>query len=433
MDPKAEKLALFRYALIAPLVIESLPRGELTRRAEEIASRLYDIPDSKRRAVSVDTLLDWAGRYRNGGFESLAPKPRQDRGQSRAVSPQLASLIERLKRENPHRTGTTLLRELALSSGQDTPALSASTLYRFLKQRGLSEKQLLAPQAHKKFEAELSNQIWQADMLFGPWVKRPSGGRMQVFLHATLDDASRLIPHAQFYPSQGLDAALDCLRHAVAARGVPIRLYIDNAKMYHSPQLARIAASVGILIIHSRPYQPEGRGKIERCFRTLREQFLANLDPKHPLSLEELNERLWVWIESIYHRSEHSSLRTTPILRWQRDIEHIRQLPPATDLRRLFFHRLDRLIRRDSTFLLHNRLYEAPPHLAGHTIEVRFDPLDALQVEIWFQGKHQVTTRPVDPVVNGQLPSLKPLVPMQPEPTGINFVEMLIQKKGDEE
>lgn len=131
MDAKAEKLALFRYGLIASLVIETLPRGELTRRAQEIAARHYDIPDSKRTAVSIDTLLDWAGRYRNGGFEALAPKPRQDRGQSRAVTPQLASLIERLKRENPHRTGTTLLRELALSSGasssgQDAPALSAS-------------------------------------------------------------------------------------------------------------------------------------------------------------------------------------------------------------------------------------------------------------------------------------------------------------------
>jgi putative transposase len=292
MDAKAEKLALFRYGLIAPLVIETLPRGELTRRAQEIAAGHYDIPDSKRRAVSVDTLLDWSMRYRTGGFEALAPKPRQDRGQSRAITPQLASLIERLKRENPHRTGATLLRELALSSGQPAPALSASTLYRFLKQRGLSERRLLAPQAHKKFEAELSNQIWQADMLFGPWVRRPSGGRMQVFLHATLDDASRLIPHAQFYASQGLDASLDCLRHAVAARGVPIRLYIDNAKIYRSPQLARIAASLGILIIHSRPYQPEGRGKIERFFRTSREQFLANLDPKHPLSLDELNDRL---------------------------------------------------------------------------------------------------------------------------------------------
>jgi transposase InsO family protein len=433
MDPKAEKLALFRYGLVAPLVLEALPRGELTRRAEEIASRLYDIPDSKRRTVSVDTLLDWATRYRNGGFEALAPRPRQDRGHSRTITPQLASLIERLKRENPHRTGTTLLRELALSSGKDEPPVSSSTLYRFLKQRGLSERQLLAPPARKKFEAELANQIWQADMLFGPWVQRPGGGRMQVFLQATLDDASRLLPHAQFYSSQGLDAALDCLRQAVAARGVPVRLYIDNAKIYRSPQLARIAASLGILIIHSRPYQPEGRGKIERCFRTLREQFITNLEPKRPLSLDELNERLWAWIENSYHRSEHSTLGTTPLLRWQRDIEQVRQLPPATDLRRLFFYRLDRLVRRDSTFLLHSRLYEAPPHLAGNTVEVRFDPLDASQAEIWFQGQLQSAARMVDPVVNGQLPSAKPAATPEPQPTGINFVELLNRRKdGDE-
>ena len=97
-------------------------------RAQEIAARHYEIPESKRTGVSVDTLLGWALRYRNGGFEALAPKPRQDRGQFRVVTPQLARLMEHLKRENPHRTGTTLLRELALSSGQDAPAISASTL-----------------------------------------------------------------------------------------------------------------------------------------------------------------------------------------------------------------------------------------------------------------------------------------------------------------
>lgn len=325
------------------------------------------------------------------------------------------------------------MRELALSSGQHEPPVSPSTLYRFLKQRGLSERQLLAPPAHKKFEAELANQIWQADMLFGPWVARPGGGRRQVFLHATLDDASRLIPHAQFYASQGLDAALDCLRQAIAARGIPIRLYIDNAQMYRSPQLARIAASLGTLIIHSRPYQPEGRGKIERCFRTVRDQLLANLDPKRRLTLEELNERLWAWIDGVYHRSEHSALGTTPLLRWQRDIEHVRQLPPATDLRRLFFHRLDRVVRRDCTFLLHNRLYEAPPHLAGKTIEVRFDPLEAAEVEVWFQAQFQAVARPLDPVVNGRLPSAKPAAAPAAEPTGINFVELLNKKKDDDE
>jgi len=325
------------------------------------------------------------------------------------------------------------LRELALSSSNNEPPLSSSTLYRFLKQRGLSERELLAPQPRKKFEAELANQIWQADMLFGPWVQRPGGGRMQVFLHATLDDASRLIPHAQFYPSQGLAACLDCLRQAMAARGVPTRLYIDNAKMYRSPQLARIAASLGTLIIHSRPYQPEGRGKIERCFRTVREQFLANLEPKRLLSLDQLNERLHAWIESVYHRSKHSALGTTPLLRWQKDIEQVRQLPPGCDLHRLFFHRLDRLVRRDSTFLLRSRLYEAPAHLAGHTIEVRFDPVDGGAVEVWFEGKLQVAARPLDAVVNGQLPSPKPVPAPAAEPAGINFVELVHEKKQDDD
>lgn len=401
-DDKAEKTALFRYGLIAPLVLETLPRGELTRRAQEIASRLYDIPHSTRRQVSVDTLLEWTLRYRRNGLAALMPKPREDRGRMRAIPDATAALIERLKRESPHRTGTALLNHLALAGGQ--AEVSPSTLYRFLRARGLTERQLLLDKipAHKKYEAEFANQIWQSDMLFGPWVERAGGGKMQVFLQATLDDASRLIPHAQFYPNQGLDSFLDCLRQSIAARGVPTRLYMDNAKIYRSPQLARIAASIGILIIHTPPYQPEGRGKIERFFRSVREQFLANLDPKALLSLDQLNEQLWHWVDTVYHRREHSALQTTPLLRWQRDIARVRQLPPATDMRRLFFHRVDRLVRRDSTFLLRHRFFEAPPHLAGRKIEVRFDPLDLTQLEIYCAGKLEGTARLVDAVVNGR-------------------------------
>ena len=134
----------------------------------------------------------------------------------------------------------------------------------------------------------------------------------------------------------------------------------------------------------------------------MREQFPANLDPQALLSIEQLNERLWHWLDTVYHRREHSSLATTPLLRWQRDIEQIRQLPPATDMRRLFFHRLDRVVRRDSTFLPRNRFFEAPPHLAGQRIEVRFDPLDTAQVEIYHAGKPQGPARLVDAVVNGR-------------------------------
>ena len=118
---------------------------------------------------------------------------------------------------------------------------------------------------------------------------------------------------------------------------------------------------------------------------------------------------------------------TTPLLRWQRDIEYVRQLPPSTDLQRLFFYRLKRLVRRDSTFMLGGRFYEAPP-LHGETIEVRFDPLDLSQVEIYFQGEAQGVARPVDAVVNAQLPSTKSASASPPKLTGINFVELLQQK-----
>src|SRR5437870_2151298 len=407
MDAKAEKIALFRYGLVATLVLEKLPRGELIRRARELAEHEYDIPFSDRRRVCVDTLLHWAVRYRTGGLEALAPQPRSDRGKPRVIPPPLAQLIERLKRENPHRNGTTLLRELALVSEDGTVPLSESSLYRFLKKNGLTKRQLLTKSGFKKFEAEHANQIWQSDVMYGPYVEREGGGKRQSFLCAVLDDASRLIPHAQFYPDQGLASLLDCLRQAIAARGVPVRLYVDNGKIYRSRQLERIGASVGILIVHTPPYQPEGRGKIERFFRTVREQFLAGIDRQHVRTVADLNSRFQVWLDSVYHREKHGSLETTPLLRWQRDIEHVRQLPPSTDLRRVFFHRVDRLVRRDSTFLLQSRFFEAPPHLAGKRIEVRFDPLDPAQLEIYCEGKSEGVARLVDAVVNGQLPARK--------------------------
>src|SRR5689334_3708081 len=163
------------------------------RRARELAALRYDIPFSERSTISLGTLLKWARLYRNGGLDALNPKRRRDRRVSRVISPQLAQLIERLKRENPHRAGTTLLKELALSSDDaNGHPLSAASLYRFLKKQGLTQKQLLAPPAHKKFEAEFANQIWQSDMMFGPYIPRLAGGKQQAMLYALLDDASRL-------------------------------------------------------------------------------------------------------------------------------------------------------------------------------------------------------------------------------------------------
>jgi hypothetical protein len=228
-----------------------------------------------------------------------------------------------------------------------------------------------------------------------------------------------------------LESLLDCTRQGVAARGIPVRLYVDNGKVYRSAQLARIAATLGILIVHTPPYQPEGRGKIERFFRSVREQFLASLDLKQVTGMVDLNARLDAWIQTAYHRAPHGGLaaNTTPLQRWQRDIERVRQLPPATDVRRLFFYRLDRVVRRDSTFLLQKRFYEAPAHLAGRKVEVRFDPLDPSQADVFSEGVFQGAARLADPVANGLWIAAKSELAPAAEPTGINYIELLHQKR----
>src|SRR5262249_43281048 len=173
MDVKAEKIALIRFGWIAPLVVEALPWGELKRRAKAIAARQREI-SGYEDAVCAQTLLKWARRYRQEGLQALAPKPRTDRGRSRECTPQLPELIARRRRENPFRTGTALLRALAPDS------ISPSTLYRFLHSRGLTTERLLAAgPERKKFEAEFANQIWQSDMMYGPYVVRPGGGKQQ--------------------------------------------------------------------------------------------------------------------------------------------------------------------------------------------------------------------------------------------------------------
>jgi putative transposase len=205
---------------------------------------------------------------------------------------------------------------------------------------------------------------------------------------------------------------------------------VDNGKIYRSQQLARIGASLGILIVHTPPYQPEGRGKIERFFRTVREQFLDAVDVRKVHTLEDLNARFQTWLETVYHRTVHSAIQMTPLARWQRDIEQVRQLPPSTDLGRLFLHRADRLVRRDSTVLIHKRFYEVSSHLSGRRVEVRFDPLDLTQIEIHVDGQFEGHARIVDTHVNAQLPPRAKHTPETGASTGINYVEMLQKKEG---
>ena len=276
-EEKKREIATFRFGVISDLVVShTLERGEREKLLREKAERQWLIPYSRRTRISGSTLALWVRRYERSGrkLESLYPQGRADMGQSRALDEEVAQSLINLKKEHPRASIQALIRMLQERKLIDSWAkICPTTVYRFLKSQGLWDVSPPAVKDRRRFEAELPNDLWQSDMMYGPMVKG-EGRQRKTFLFAFLDDMSRLIPHAQFYLSEGLENYLDCLRQASLRRGLPRRLYVDNGPTFRSQHLAQITASLGIALIHSTPYQPEGRGKVERWFRTVREDFL---------------------------------------------------------------------------------------------------------------------------------------------------------------
>jgi putative transposase len=255
--------------------------------------------------------------------------------------------------------------------------LSRSAIHRLLQQQGLSRITGSAslPEEKRSFTAASAGAIWYGDVMHGPRV--PVKGRLRkTYLVSLIDDASRLITHSAFCLGE---TALDIegvLKQALLRRGVPIKLVVDNGAAYRAHTLQGICARLGIHLIYCRPYAPEGKGKLERWHRTFRDQFLSELDERHITHLDDLNARLWAWLEQIYHRTPHAGLDgLTPLARYQQDLPKIRSLGPrAAQLDALFHHRINRFVRKDGTVSYQGTRFEVPFELTGKTIHLVVDP-----------------------------------------------------------
>ena len=425
LDP----MALFRLSVLGPLVSrERLGRGELQQIIRELAGREYAIPGSRRRLIGEKTIEAWYYAWRRHGIDGLAPKPRADRGVSK-ISTQIQEAIIAAKRENPRRS-LRQLRQLLESSGQVARGvLSRSAIHRLLQQHGLSRitGSSTLPEERRSFVAEYAGSIWYGDVMHGPKVF-VRGQWRKAYLVSVFDDASRLIAHSAFCLGE---TALDIegvLKQAVLKRGLPRKLVVDNGSAYRAHTLQGICARLGIQLIHCRPYAPEGKGKLERWHRTFRDQFLSELDHRQIADLDDLNARLWAWVEQIYHRTPHEGLGgQTPLARYQQDLPRIRALGQrAAHLDAIFFHRISRFVRKDGTVSYQGSRFEVPYELAGKTVRLVVDPHAhrVLGVEDE-EGRSLGAATPLDAEANLYLRRRKP----DPEdssgqpPSGPNLVE----------
>jgi transposase InsO family protein len=386
MSKPLHPIALFRLMVLGPLASRGeLKHGEIKSVIREIASKTHNIPGSRRVHLSEQTILRWYYDWKRGGIEALNPTQRADKGKTQ-LSEEIQAALLQLKQDNPARSINTMIDMLERKGMVAKKTLARATVHRFLRQQKLS-KRILAD-AHtierRSFVAEYAADIWHGDVLHGPSIQT-SNGMKKIYLVSLLDDASRLMAHSAFCLGE---TALDIegvLKQAILKRGLPKKIIIDNGAAYRSGSLQTICAYLDIRLVYCRPYEPQGKGKLEKFHSTFRGQFLNELNINNIVSLSDINSRLWAWLEQVYHQRPHTGLNNqTPIERWRQDLINVRPLTAyqANRIDDIFCHRFKRTVKKDGTVSWSGIRFEVAYEQAGEKVILVVDPHTKMAIKI---------------------------------------------------
>jgi putative transposase len=378
-----EQIALHRYAVIAeaiPARLTGAERGDIVR---AIAARAHAHPDGTDRRYSRATIDRWLRQWRVHGLDGLRPQQRGDTGIVRA-HPELADVAAALRVEVPARSAVQIADIIWHRHGV---RVADRTVRAQLHRRGLHRAALAAePKVLGRYEAERSNERWITDVLVGPFVPFPktvTSVRARLFL--IVDDHSRLLVHGRFMPFENTRAGQDVFRHAIIRRGVPEVFYADNGAPFSNAMLARTCAVLGVRLVHSKPYSPEGRGKQERLNRYIRDRFLTEIEHTGIESLDVLNDRFEAWAEQVANRRIHAETNEAPIDRWHAGgpITH----PDPGRLIDAFRWSAMRKVTRTATITVEGNTYAVDPALVGQRIELRYDPEDLTRMDVYLADR----------------------------------------------
>ena len=417
---RARQIGLFRYMLIreaADATLTGRQRGALVR---TLAAQAHTDPDGRSVRITRWTLDRWIQNYRAGGFDALVPSARQSQPRTPSEVFELASA---LKKENPDRSAAQVRRILNAQLGW---APDERTLQRMFLRTGLTALRAPAESAvFGRFEAGRPNEIWTGDALHGPRL----GGR-KTYLFAFLDDQSRAIVGHRWGFAEDTVRLAAALRPALAARGVPEYVYVDNGSAFVDSWLLRACAKLGIKLVHSAPGRPQGRGKIERFFRTVTSEYIVEIasgegEPGRQVTdLAEMNRLFTAWVETVYHRRVHSETAAAPLARWLEGGPY--PVPAPTDLAEAFRWSEYRTVSKTALVSLHGNRYQVDPGLVGRKVELVFDPFDLTVLRVRSDGQNAGTALPFQ-ITRHSHPKAKPEVPAEPPKptTGIDYLSLI--------
>jgi len=384
------ELAVWRYGIIS-ILLHRNEEETLEEALIGLADRQYRKPDGRFVSYSPETLRKWFYRYRNGGLPALNDTPRKDTGTHGSVPKLISDRLFELRSKHPRWRLSRMLGELIRENLWNMKSPARSTLYRFSQTANLHRDPHLSVHVPARpFEYEFFGQLWMADFLHGPKI-REKGNKRKTYLHAIMDDATRYVVHTGFFTSESTEIMMTELMASIRTHGKPIRFYTDNGACYASKHLKFACANLGIHLIHTPPGKPRGRGKVERFFRSVRDQFLDGENPPAH-TLEGLNKAFMEWVSS-YHKRIHSSLGVSPL---QKRLSHqsaCNPLPEAVEIEPLFRMKRRCKVYLNNTVRLKRGIYEVMDALPGQRVDVWFMPWNLDMV--WY-GPEMKPAKPVD-------------------------------------
>ena len=424
-------LALWKLSVLGPLVSARLEHGDRLAWLLETAERVHQHPDGRLVKLSPRTLESWLYAYRRGGLSALARKTRSDRSTSRAISPEVADLLMRAKRERPRRSIRRLIRMLERARVVRPGELSRSSVHRLLASHGLSTRPVRGPAAERRsFLVEHAGDLWMGDVMHGPLVIAPGGPLRKSYLLSQIDTATRYLPHSYFATSEAAPEHEYGFKQALLKAGRPRTYYVDRGSAYIARSLRAICGELGVHLVHTAPKDCEAKGAIERWHRTWREEIGDEL-PDPPLPLAELNALHWAWLGTEYHARRHETTGRSPREHWLAEAEELRPLPAGLDLAAVFLHRAKRKVRKDGTVRFAGGLFEVRPELVGKAVELRFDPRDKkARPRVFLDSRFVCDTVPLDRLRNATRARRRHLGQPDPrvQPTGIDPLAQILKE-----
>ncbi len=381
----AAQTAQFRLALIAPVIHGLFPDASRNAYYRRVTENPLTLPDGSVFQYSPKTLSKWVSLYQTGGIDALMPKERSDKGSTRALPDTAIEEIFRLKEAFPRLNATQIHRQLVEASF--IPAtVSVCAVQRFIRHNDLKSARSPNMRDRKAFEEDSFGKMWQADTCYLPYITE-GGKRRRVYCIMIIDDHSRLLVGGGLFYNDSAYNFQKVLKQAVAAYGIPIKLYVDNGCSYSNEQLSLICGSIGTVLLHTKVRDGASKAKIERQWRTLKETWLYTLDLDSIHSLDDFNRRFMDYIRS-YNTSFHSGIRETPLERYRRTCMQVRMPGNREWLDECFMNRVTRRVNRDATVSIDRVYYDVPMQFISSKVEIRFLPDDMSSAYILYEGGH---------------------------------------------